>query len=153
MAAAVPVPQPGDFSPCSLPWPKCLSRFKLYHLRTVIDVCKGSVCCCTGLFLHYFNRAIALNRCLVHSKAPAGIMPTAGSGPSSLQALTLCPPTLYWGFVGVFFRSVIKLNSSFILALIGQIIWLLLFPVHVCSPSPVGVLQGTVLCLHCFTSA
>lgn len=100
VAAAVPVQQPGDFSPCSWPWPKCLSMFKLYHLQTVIAVCKRSVCCCTDLFLSYFNTAMALNRCQVHSKAPAGIMDTARSGPSSLQALTLCPPTLYWGFWG-----------------------------------------------------
>lgn len=75
-------------SHCSLPWPKCLSKFKLYHLQTVIAVCKGSVFCCTDLFLNYFNTAIALNRCPVPSKAPAGIMLTAGSGPSSLQTLT-----------------------------------------------------------------
>ena len=41
-----------------------------------------------------------------------------------------------------FFRSVVKTNSSFILALTGQIIQLLLFPVHVYSPS--------IACLACW---
>lgn len=105
----------------------------------------GHDCCLQGkcsllywfgqLFLRYFNRAIVLNWCLVRGEAHAGVTPTAGSESSSFMSSYPFPTNVLlviWGF----FRSVVKWNSSFILALSGQIFWLRLFPVHVYSHSP-----------------
>lgn len=130
--------QQGEFFPPSFPFSKCPSTVQALSLA-------DRDCCLQGIhlflyqtgwfFLLYLNTTTVLSWSVVHSEAPAGVMLTAGSGSLSCEFLAFAHQHFIRDF-GFFFRSVIKPNSSFMLALAGQIIHLLLFPEPVYFPSP-----------------